>query len=330
MNINKTLSVYDNEALKILKEFLPDRIFDAHTHIFDQEFVPNWDFGGKRFDVEDYTGLILQGLGNPKTFRANLITTPDKTMGNSVSGNLEKSDRFMVEQLEKEPGFVGEIMVSPKETAEDIEKRLVHPNIRGFKCYHSLLQKDYTFDAETEEFLPESAWEVANKHKMCITLHMVKEKALADEKNQKYICEMAKKYPDATLILAHAARSFASWTGVESIEKVAHLENVWFDFSAVCESPAMIQIMRKAGVERCMWGSDAPVCLAPGKAISLGNGFHWMYEEEYAKGAVKPDNFWLILYENLMAVRQACIIADIPESKVEDLFFNNAERLWRL
>ena len=30
----------------------------------------------------------------------------------------------------------------------------------------------------------------------------------------------AKKYPDATLILAHAARSFAPWTAIESIDKI--------------------------------------------------------------------------------------------------------------
>ena len=328
MKTNTVFSDYDKEALKVLEDFLPDKIFDAHTHVLDKLFVPNWECGGEYFGVDDYKKLILPGLNNPKVFRANLITTPDKTMGDNKTGNLAKSDSFMANQLEKEPEFVGEIMVAPDETAESIEKRLIHPNVRGLKCYHSLVQREYTFDAKTEEFLPEGAWEVAAKRKMCITLHMVKDKALADEANQKYICEMAKKYPDATLILAHAARSFASWTGVESVEKVAHLENVWFDFSAVCESPAMIQIMKKAGTDRCMWGSDAPVCLAPGKAISVGQGFHWMYEEEYLKNNVRPEKFWLILFENLMAVRQECIISDLKESQIEDLFYNNAERLW--
>lgn len=328
MKINTAFSDYDKVALKILDGFLPDKIFDAHTHIFDKKFVPNWSIG-EHFDVDDYKKLMLPGLCNPKVFRANIITTPDKTMGDSKTGNRDAGDRFMEQQLEKAPEFVGEIMVSPEETAEDIEKRLIHPNIRGFKCYHLLAPRKDTFNAETGEFLPESAWEVANKYKMCITLHMVKDDALADESNQKYICEMAERYPDATLILAHAARSFASWTAVESIEKIAHLDNVWYDFSAVCESPAMIQIMKKAGTDKCMWGSDGPVCFVSGKAISVGSGFHWMYGEEYEDNKAKPDKFWSVLFENLMAVRQACIIADIPESKVEDLFFNNAERLWK-
>ena len=40
----------------------------------------------------------------------------------------------------------------------------------------------------------------------------LKDKALADKDNLDYIIKMSKSYPDAVLILAHAARSFASWT----------------------------------------------------------------------------------------------------------------------
>ena len=144
---------------------------------------------------------------------------------------------------------MAEIFVHPAESVEDIEKRLVHPNIRGLKCYHQLAQREATFNASIGEYLPESAWELANRKKLCITLHMVKDDALANEDNMRYICEMSKKYPNAVLILAHAARSFAAWTGIESVEKLAHLENVWFDFSAVCEPSAAFQIVKKAGYQ---------------------------------------------------------------------------------
>ena len=129
-------------------------------------------------------------------------------------------------------------------------------------------------------YLPESAWEVANKRKLFITLHMVKDKALADPENADYICQMAQAYPDATLILAHAARSFASWTAVESVARFAKYDNVWFDFSGICESPAMFQILRKVGIE------------------------------------------------NLMAVRQACMLAELIPREIENLFYDNAVALF--
>ena len=218
----------------------------------------------------------------------------------------------------------------PEETVEDLKKRLVHPGIRGFKVYHVLANKNKTWDCSIGEYLPESAWQLADEKNMCITLHMVKDKALADKDNQDHICSMAKHYPNATLILAHAARSFASWTAIECVEKVAHLENVWFDFSAICESPAMFQIIKKARVKRCMWGSDYPVAQARGKAISFGEGFYWIYQEDINNFMLKtPISNWLIGLENLMAVRQACILAELGKSEIEDLFYYNAAGLWK-
>ncbi len=324
----------DMEAIKILEGFLPDRIFDAHAHLYDKSFVPiavNYPDDGS---FEGYRDAMMPALCNPKEFHMNMITFPDRLMQDPSNGTRDASDKFIAEQLEKDSGSVGEIIVLPTDTPEEIEKRLIHPRIRGLKCYYYYAPVDDAYNkAEIGVFLPDSAWEVANKHKMAITLHMVKPKVLADEKNLAYIIEKAKKYPDATLILAHAARSFASWTAIESIEKIAHFDNVWYDFSAICESPAMFFIMKKAGVEKCMWGSDFPVCTYRGKAISFGDDFTWILESDKTKGQnfdnfIPLDMYWFFAIENLMATRQACIIGELPESKIEDLFFNNAKRLF--
>ena len=115
----------------------------------------------------------------------------------------------------------------------------------------------------------------------------------------------------------------------KAVEKVADLENVWFDFSAVCESPAMIQIIKKAGISRCMWGSDYPISRARGKAISLADTFYWIYQTDLDNFTSKTKvNNWTIALENLFAVRQAAILTDLGRKDVEDLFFNNAVSLW--
>ncbi len=322
----------DWDGIKKLEGFLPDKIFDAHAHLLDTVFMPQTQEPGADrliLDAKTYQKEMLPMLGNPKELRINGIVFPDKGMGDRESGLLQQSDAFLAEQLNAEPTYVGEIIVHPKETAEDIEKRLIHPNIRGLKCYHLLADREYTFDANIGEYLPESAWEVADKHKMVITLHMVKQEALANEENLNYICTMAKKYPDAVLILAHAARSFAAWTGIENVERIAHLENVWFDFSAVCETPAMLQIVKKAGIKRCMWGSDYPVCRGRGKAISIADSFYWIYENDINNFSSKtPVRNWLIGIEGLAAARQLAILADLTTGDIEDYFYNNAMRLF--
>lgn len=318
----------DMEALKILEQFVPDKVFDAHAHLYDSDFLPGVCSSKEESSVGDVTSYIksmLPLLGDPSVLKLNAISYPDKSMADFNGENIEKSDRFLFEQLNNCPDAVGEIMVHPKESAEHIESRLVHPSIKGFKCYHLLGGVEDSWNLSVGDYLPEGAWEVANAGKMCITLHMVKDKALADEDNMNYICNMAKRYPDAKLILAHAARSFASWTGVESVEKIVHLENVLFDFSGICESPSVFQIMKKAGVKRCMWGSDYPVSNMRGKAVSLADSFYWIYKDDFdrfeSKTAIKN---WLVGIENLMAVRQACIMLELGSKDIEDLFYNNA------
>lgn len=81
--------------------------------------------------------------------------------------------------------------------------------------------------------------------------------------------------------------------------------------------------------KRCMWGSDYPIAKQRGKAISLADGFYWIYQkelEQLSNGKQLPN--WLIGIENLMAVRQACIMAELSRSEIEDLYYYNAERLF--
>lgn len=323
-----TLLPQDREAAKILADFLPDQIYDAHAHLFDTDLMPSMGLDRVICGAEEYIRDMNELLGSPRTLRLNVISYPDAIMARDKEF-LARSDAFLCQQLQAHPDWAGEILVTPEDTEEDLEKRLVLGNIKGFKCYHVMAKQEPTWNASIGQYLPEAAWAVADRRKMCITLHMVKDKALADEDNWRYIREMAKKYPDAVLILAHAARSLAPWTGIESVDKVANLSNVWFDFSAVCESPAMLQIVKKAGIHRCMWGSDYPICRARGKAISLADSFYWIYPQDLDRFESKTKlNHWLYAIENLMAVRQMAILADLKAKDIEALLYNNAKNLF--
>lgn len=321
----------DLEVMSVLSDFLPDQIFDAHAHLYDNQFLKVLHPQGsprQYYGVDEYIRDTTPMLMNPRELALNIITYPDPSMADPNNDSKALSDAFLVSQLEKSPHSVGEIIVTPGDTPEQLLSRLAHPRIRGFKCYHYCSGQKDTWNLDIGDYLPEAAWEVANEKHMVITLHMVKDKALADPSNLNYILTMAKRYPNATLILAHAARAFASWTGVETVEKVSHLDNVWFDLSGVCESPAMVQIFTKCGTQRVMWGSDYPISNLRGKAISLGDGFYWIYRQDLEHfQAATPIRACLVGIENLLATRQACILANLDQNAVEDVFFFNAQRL---
>lgn len=332
---NGEYNQYDLEAAKILNDFLPDKLFDAHAHLYDASFVSGMANGGGAFSIRDrcevphYIEDMRPLLGN-REVTLNIVTTPDAPMLDPNGESRKASTEFLADQLTRFPGHVGEVMVGPDDTVDDIENMLIHPGIRGFKCYHLLAHNKPTWNAPIGDYLPESAWEVADKHGFAITLHMVRDKALSDPVNSEYIVRMAKKYPNAVLILAHAARSFAAWTAVEAVDTVKHLDNVWFDFSGVCESPAEFQILRKCGVDRCMWGSDYPISRLAGKAVSIADSFYWIAEKDLAQFA-GPTEFhsWLVGTENLMALRQACLMLDLGHSDVDKIFYKNAVNLFK-
>ena len=314
--------------MRILSDFLPEKIFDSHTHLFDSCFLPNAVGADEPTvcDIYDYGRAILPMLCNPRKLRLNIIPyVADISLADPSEENLRKSDEFLISQLNLSDANVGEIIVLPNEAAEDIQKRLIHPGRRGLKCYFLLSSEPNPGQLSPEKYLSEGAWEVSNKNKLCITLHLARDKSLSDPLNMNYIKTMAARYPDAVLILAHAGRAFASWTAVESVYELAHFDNVWFDFSAICESPAIFQILSKIGTEKCMWGSDFPICNMRGKAISVGDTFYWIEEDNLLTLPQK----WILGIENLMVVRQACIMADICTSQIEDIFYNNAARLWK-
>ncbi len=322
---------YDLEAGKILNDFLPGRIFDAHAHLFslsEYEGVEKQEGGRMPECGRDIDGYRrdMSGIFGDRELFVNFFLLPGY---NKNVFDRKAEAEFLRDQLTRFPGNSGEITVLPGDDAQTIENLLVHPNIRGLKCYHTYLNRANTFNAAIGEYLPESAWQVADKHGLCITLHMVRERALADPVNLNYIKTMAKRYPNAVLILAHAARAFAAWTGVEAIGELQGYDNIWYDAAAVCESPALFTILQKIGVSRLMWGSDYPLVLSQGKVISLADGFYWIYPRDLEHFS-PPVRSWAITTENLMATRQACLMAGLKDSEVERVFYRNAAELFRV
>lgn len=332
---NGVCGAWDNEAAKILDDFLPAKLFDAHMHLYPEQPAQTASPGSlqETFPLctrETYLRHMTQIVGQERSIAMNLIPFPFPAMKDRRNGQMERSHRFLLEQLPQDGESCCEILVMPDDTAEDIAARLISPAIRGLKCYHAFAGKPKTWDCNIGEYLPRSAWEVAQQRHLCITLHMVKDLALSDEENMRYIQTMARRYPDARLILAHAARGFAAWTTVEAVEQLTCFDNVWFDVSSVCESPAIFQILRKIGSKRCLWGSDYPVSALRGKAISLADGFYWIYLQELEQFAAHTEGLhtWLIGTETLMAIRQACIMAELGAGAVEDIFYRNARFLF--
>ena len=131
---NGVYNNYDLEAAKILSDFLPDKIFDAHAHLYDASFVSGMANGGGAFSIRDHCGVSeyledMQPLLGNRPVTLNIVTTPDGSMAKADSPDRQASTAFLVDQLQRYPGHVGEVIVGPADTVEDIEKYGVTPTV---------------------------------------------------------------------------------------------------------------------------------------------------------------------------------------------------------
>lgn len=312
----------DVHVLKIIDDFLPNCIFDAHMHISHLAYNSG-PTNAAVLGLHEYLESIIKIMGN-RSISCNMIPYPEAAL--KSPDVLLDSCKFVAEQLDIAPGNVGEIIVMPNDTVDDIERRLIHKQILGLKCYWTYTKSSAFDQSNVEDYLPESAWEVANKNNMFITLHLVKDDALADRENLEYIKKMANRYKNAKLILAHCARAFANWTVFDTVDELVAYDNVFFDFSGISDAIPMTYILKKCGVKRCMWGSDFPISDLVGKPITIANRFYWLLEDEInqinAKNTIKP---WTVGVENIMSVYQSAKLLSLSSGDVEDFFYNNAK-----
>ncbi len=81
-----------------------------------------------------------------------------------------------------------------------------------------------------------------------------------------FVCEQivgcCRKYPNARLILAHAARGFHAPNTVQGLAALCGLNNVWFDTAGVCEPESFVAILNAFGPRRLMRDTDVPAHVA--------------------------------------------------------------------
>ena len=219
--------------------------------------------------------------------------------------------------------------VLPQDDPEKVREDVRRFGTKGLKCYHLFASKKPTWEADIPDYLPEPLVKVAHDEGLVITLHMVKSRAVADPVNIQWIRTYCEKYPNMTLILAHSARAFQPAHGLEGLPHLTGLDNLYFDASANCEPIAHQAILRIIGHDKLMYGSDFWVCHLRGRSVGTADSFLWLYEDspvwEEKQATIKPVFIGL---EHLRSLKWACWSERLTDSQVEDIFWNNAARVF--
>ena len=211
---------YDREFFaKELEDFVPEQIFDAHAHLYE---LAHW---GPATQLEN--GPAVASL---EEFRRQMewITPGRKTSGlffgvGLVEDRRIASNQFIAREVTKDASSRGELIVSPKQDPDQIRQELRNGNFVGLKVYHTFSPRKVTWTSEIKDFLTEDHVRIAHEEGLSITLHMVRDRAMADPVNQEQIRYYCEKYPNIKLILAHAARGFNPFHTIEGIHALRGL-----------------------------------------------------------------------------------------------------------
>ena len=208
-----------------LASFIPEKVYDAHTHL--------WLEGEVNFSISGFTGSVgydeylwlMQDLHPGRNTAAMFLSFA--VVGRPQSA--ERMNEWIAQQTARNPSCRGAFFVRPDDDPEWVRGEVRRLGLHGLKCYHTFAPFQPTWEAEIPDFLPEPLVRVANDEGWFITLHMVRARACADPSNIYWIRRYCQQYPHMRLILAHSARGFQPAHNLEGLSQLTDLENLYFD-----------------------------------------------------------------------------------------------------
>lgn len=313
---------------KELAPWVPTRVFDTHTHIFRSQdclLAPDDPVAPRPKDVDEWGVIDLAEVR-----RWDSVLLPGrKTEYLLVASPWAKTDwegqtAFMAGEVTKETLTVAEMPLSPSMPPEWVGSKIDQYGLVGLKPYRTMTADPV--NCRITDMVPEPLLKVANEKRLIITLHMGKERALADPENIEDLQRLSADYPRIRWILAHCARCFAPWAIENSIDHIRELPNIWIDISAVCASEVFDILLEKFPGERIMYASDGSAGWRRGKYIWWGYTWEYMREGVITTSHADPAATF-VLYEQLRALGHALRLHRWTRQQIEALFWENAMRL---
>jgi uncharacterized protein len=326
--------------LEHLAPWLPQRIFDAHTHVTEPRFRLAAMSEEKRRQY--WINEVAEPIGAEDAARCQKLVFPGRDFGclcfgsASLDFDVEAENVCLQAECERR-GWYRLAVVRPGWTAERVVRELSHPRVVGVKVYYALIDNDPTtrdkyLEASIFDFLPHHQLEVLNERRAWVTLHVPKAGRLGHPDNIAEIKEIRRRYPDVTLVIAHLGRCYTMPHAQEAFPHLADDEGLYFDSSAVLNADVHRLALQTFGPRRVLYGSDNPVFYMRGRRTFSGRQYinHTDYPFYFNRDREPPAveaTYTLYMYEELLAIRRACEAIGLDRDDVEAIFSSNARRL---
>ncbi|MBN1555304.1 MAG: amidohydrolase family protein [Phycisphaerae bacterium] len=325
-----------------LEDWVPQKIFDAHTHINDPRFrlrSPSEETR-KQFWVNE----VNEPISPNDAKRCHETVFPDRSVSCLAFGFPELS--YDVESSNADNanhcdafGWFSLAATRPQWSAKKINELLDRPSVVGVKPYYALISEDKTtrdkhIEASIFDYLPHHQLAVLNTRRAWVTLHVPKRDRLGHPENIAEIRRIRERYPDIILVIAHFGRCYTLAHAQESLPRLAKDRGLYFDNSAVLNPEVHRYAIETLGPKRILYGTDNPIFYMRGRRSWKGRSYvnHTNYPFHFNQNREAPaveGTYTLFMYEALQAFRDACSQLQLSREEIESIFYTNAERLLR-
>jgi len=322
-----------------IKDFLPEKIVDIHTHIWLKEFkekqqdrVVKWpamvvDENPVEHLIESYK-LLLPG----KEVTPLLFNSPSKdydidALNDYVSTSAK---RYKLPSL---------MLCRPEWTAEEFARKLKESNFLGAKPYLTFTP-DYIPRQEIRifDFMPHHQLNVLNSTGKILILHIPRDARLKDPVNLQQMLEIERLYPNIRLVIAHVGRAYCPTDIGDAFKILAKTEKMNFDISANTNAIVFRHLIEAVGPDRIVFGSDLPIVRMRMRRI-CEKGVYINLVPKGLYGDVSGDKnmrevssseaekLTFFLYEEILAFLDAARKTELCPVDMEKVFYSNASAL---
>ena len=325
-----------------LRDFLPEKLVDVHTHIWTSEHAQQ----DVKADPRLVTWPALVAAVNPigdllETYRLML---PGKSVTPVIFSNvgpapdMDERNAYVSDSAAKN-GIPSLLLARPEWTADELEKRIQAGGFLGVKVYLSFAPASIpSGEVRIFDFLPAHQLEVLNRRGWIAMLHIPRPGRLGDPVNLADLAEIDRRFPNAQVIVAHVGRAYCPEDVGAAFETLARTRSLCFDISANTNAEVFRQLIDAVGPKRILFGTDMPILrmrmrricekgryvnLVPRGLYGDVSGDPHMRELDGAEAA----KLTFFLYEEIDAFRRAAETFGLKRSDVQAVFYDNAMRL---
>jgi uncharacterized protein len=262
-----------------IRDFLPDRIIDVHTHVW-RSALRKSDPQQKIRRTVSWPNLVA--ADNPiedlvETYR---LMFPGKQVTpvifSSADGRYEDLDALngYVTDSARKNRFPALLYARPDWSAEEFEKKVAGGGFIGAKVYLSMADESIRKnDITILDFLPPHQLQVMHSHGWIAMLHIPRDGRLKDPVNLRQMAEIEERYPGVKLIIAHVGRAYRESDIGDAFAVLGKTKRMLFDISANTNADVFGRLVDAVGPKRIMFGSDLPITRMRMRRIDAGDRY---------------------------------------------------------